>query len=166
MTQFLTRRIFPGPVWLHFLILGGMLYAALAALYPEPKPILWPPNAARLEAMTNSYAKIVGGRPTEADIERFIDLELRDEMLFREALNRRLHLSDPVIDKRILRNMRFLSPNSELSDATLVEQGRELNMHLTDEVIRRRLLQVMTQLIIASAQLSAPSDSAVEAAFE
>ena len=166
MTQFLTRRIFPGPVWLHFLILGGMLYAALAALYPEPKPILGPPNAARLEAMTNSYAKIVGGRPTEADIERFIDLELRDELLFREALNRRLHLRDPVIDQRILRNMRFLSPNSELSDATLVEQGRELNMHLTDEVIRRRLLQVMTQLIIASAQLSAPSDSAVEAAFE
>ncbi|MDG1065045.1 MAG: peptidylprolyl isomerase [Luminiphilus sp.] len=166
MTHFLTRRIFPGPVWLHFLMLGGVLYASLAALYPEPKPVLGPPNAARLEVMADSYAKIVGGLPTEVDIERFIDLELRDELLFREALNRRLHLRDPVIDQRILRNMRFLSPDSGLEDSTLVEQGRELNMHLTDEVIRRRLLQVMTQLIIASAELSRPADSAVEAAFE
>ena len=166
MSQFFTKRLFPGPVWLHFLLLGAALYAVLAALYPEPKPVLGPPNPARLELMADSYAKMVGGLPTEADIERFIDLELRDELLFLEALDRQLHLLDPVIDQRILRNMRFLSPDSELDDAVLVEQGRQLNMHLTDEVIRRRLLQVMTQLIIAGAGLDEPSESAMEAAFE
>lgn len=166
MAQFFTKRFFPGPVWLHFLLLGAALYAVLAALYPEPKPVLGPPNPARLEVMADSYAKMVGGLPTEADIERFIDLELRDELLFLEALDRQLHLLDPVIDQRILRNMRFLSPDSELDDTTLVEQGRQLNMHLTDEVIRRRLLQVMTQLIIAGAGLDEPSESAMKAAFE
>lgn len=166
MSQFFTKRLFPGPVWLHFLLLGAALYAVLAALYPEPKPVLGPPNPARLELMADSYAKMVGGLPTEADIERFIDLELRDELLFLEALDRQLHLLDPVIDQRILRNMRFLSPDSELDDAVLVEQGRQLNMHLTDEVIRRRLLQVMTQLIIAGAGLDEPSESAMKAAFE
>jgi hypothetical protein len=166
MSQFFTKRLFPGPVWLHFLLLGAALYAVLAALYPEPKPILGPPNPTRLELMADSYAKMVGGLPTEADIERFIDLELRDELLFLEALDRQLHLLDPVIDQRILRNMRFLSPDSELDDTVLVAQGRQLNMHLTDEVIRRRLLQVMTQLIIAGAGLDEPSESAMKAAFE
>ena len=166
MSQFFTKRLFPGPIWLHFLLLGAALYAVLAALYPEPKPVLGPPNPARLELMADSYAKMVGGLPTEADIERFIDLELRDELLFLEALDRQLHLLDPVIDQRILRNMRFLSPDSELDDAVLVEQGRQLNMHLTDEVIRRRLLQVMTQLIIAGAGLDEPSESAMKAAFD
>lgn len=166
MSQFFTKRLFPGPIWLHFLLLGAALYAVLAALYPEPKPVLGPPNPARLELMADSYAKMVGGLPTEADIERFIDLELRDELLFLEALDRQLHLLDPVIDQRILRNMRFLSPDSELDDAVLVEQGRQLNMHLTDEVIRRRLLQVMTQLIIAGARLDEPSESAMKAAFD
>lgn len=166
MSQFFTKRLFPGPVWLHFLLLGAALYAVLTALYPEPKPILGPPNPTRLELMADSYAKMVGGLPTEADIERFIDLELRDELLFLEALDRQLHLLDPVVDQRILRNMRFLSPDSELDDTVLVEQGRQLNMHLTDEVIRRRLLQVMTQLIIAGAGLDEPSESAMKAAFE
>lgn len=166
MSHFITKRIFPGPVWLHFLLLGAVLYAGLTALYPEPKPILGPPNATRLTVMADSYAKLVGGQPTAADMERFVDLELRDELLFREALNRRLHLLDPVIDQRIVRNMRFLSPESLLDNATLVEQGRELNMHLTDEVIRRRLLQVMTQLIISAAGLTEPSDVALEAAFK
>jgi hypothetical protein len=166
MAKFFTKHLLPGPVWLHFLLLGAALYAALAALYPEPKPVLGPPNPTRLEVMSDSYAKMVGGLPTEADIERFIDLELRDELLFLEALDRQLHLLDPVIDQRILRNMRFLSPDSELDDTVLVEQGRELNMHLTDEVIRRRLLQVMTQLIIAGAGLAEPSESAMKAAFE
>lgn len=166
MTPFLTKRIFPGPVWLHFLILGAALYAFFAALYPAPKPILGPPNPSRLAVMSDSYAKMIGGIPTEADRERFIDLELRDELLFREALRRRLHLLDPVIDQRIVRNMRFLSPESQLDNATLVAQGRALNMHLTDEVIRRRLLQVMTQLLIAAAGLTEPSGAALEAAFK
>ena len=63
MAKFFTKHLLPGPVWLHFLLLGAALYAALAALYPEPKPVLGPPNPTRLEVMSDSYAKMVGGFP-------------------------------------------------------------------------------------------------------
>ncbi|MGB1438781.1 MAG: hypothetical protein ACPG63_03355, partial [Luminiphilus sp.] len=131
MALFFTQRLLPGPVWLHFLLVGFALYAALALLFPEPRPVLGPPNAARL--------------PTDDDVARFVELELRDELLFREALAAGLHRFDPVIEQRIVRNMRFLDPDTAADEGQLVAQGLALNMHLTDEVIRRRLVQVMTQ---------------------
>lgn len=166
MAEFLTRRLFPGPVWLHFLFLGAALYGVLSVIYPEPKPTLGPPNAARLAVMAESYAKMVGGLPSETDVARFIDLELRDELLFREALARQLHLRDRVIAQRIVRNMRFLDPETRADELQLVSEGMALNMHLTDEFIRRRLVQVMTQLLVAGAALQPATDQELLEAFE
>lgn len=166
MAEFLTRRLFPGPVWLHFLLLGAVLFGVLSVMYPEPKPTLGPPNPARLAVMAESYAKMVGGLPSESDVARFVDLELRDELLFREALARQLHERDPVIAQRIVRNMRFLDPETQADESELVSEGMALNMHLTDEVIRRRLVQVMTQLLVAGAALQPPTDQELLEAFE
>ena len=162
---FLTRRLLPGPVWLHFLLLGVGLFLLMRGLFPEPLPILGPPNANRLAVMADSYAQLAGSLPTPADEQRFIDLELRDELLFREALHTNLHLRDGVVEQRIIRNMRFLDPATEQTPAELLEAGLALNMHLTDEVIRRRLVQVMSQFLIASEGLPPPSDAEVAAAF-
>ena len=85
---FVTRRLLPGPVWLHFLALGTALFFLLEALFPEPMPVLGPPNSNRLAVMAESYAQMAGTLPTPEDREQFIDLELRDELLFREALAR------------------------------------------------------------------------------
>ena len=95
MSHFITKRVFPGPVWLHFLLLGAVLYAGLTALYPEPKPLLGPPNTTRLTVMADSYAKLVGGQPTAADMERFVDLELRDELLFSRSAESALASARP-----------------------------------------------------------------------
>ena len=111
--------------------------------------MLGPPNAERLAAMAENYARF-GGGPVSAELQaRFIDSELRDELLFREALKRDLQYRDAAVEQRIIRNMRFLDTETDASDAELVEQGYALRLHLTDEVIRRRLVQIMERLIVA-----------------
>ncbi len=151
--------------WLHFLLLGMMLFVGGQWLFPEPKPILGPPNPERLSAMVDNYTRFAPDGVSPALFERFIDTELRDELLFREALKRDLHHRDAVVEQRIIRNMRFLDANAA-SDRELVEQGYALRLHLTDEVIRRRLVQIMEGLIVATRPNPAPSTEAVAARYE
>ena len=152
--------------WLHFLLLGLMLFVGGQWLFPEPKPVLGPPNPERLSAMVENYTRFAPDGVSPALLERFIDTELRDELLFREALKRDLHYRDAAVEQRIIRNMRFLDANIAASDRELVEQGYALRLHLTDEVIRRRLVQIMERLIVALRPNPAPSTEAVAARYE
>ena len=103
----------------------GALYFVSSRLFPEPKPVLGPPNAERLAAMAGGL--ICGLREVvNAELlARFVDGELRDELLFREALHRGLQYRDAAVEQRIMRNMRFLD-SREASDAELMEQGYAL----------------------------------------
>ena len=152
--------------WLHFLLLGLMLFVGGQWLFPEPKPVLGPPNPERLSAMVENYSRFAPYSVSPALFERFIDTELRDELLFREALKRDLHYRDAAVEQRIIRNMRFLDANIAASDSELVEQGYALRLHLTDEVIRRRLVQIMERLIVATRPNPAPSTEAVAVRYE
>ena len=152
--------------WLHFLLLGLMLFVGGQWLFPKPKPVLGPPNPERLSAMVENYTRFASDGVSPALFERFIDTELRDELLFREALNRDLQYRDAAVEQRIIRNMRFLNANAVASDRELVEQGYALRLHLTDEVIRRRLVQIMERLIVATRPNPAPSTEVVAARYE
>ena len=152
--------------WLHFLLLGLMLFVGGQWLFPEPKPVLGPPNPERLSAMVENYTRFAPDGVSPALFERFIETELRDELLFREALKRDLHYRDAAVKQRIIRNMRFLDANIAASDRELIEQGYALRLHLTDEVIRRRLVQIMERLIVAARPNPAPSTEAVAARYE
>ena len=152
--------------WLHFLLLGLMMFVVGQRLFPEPKPVLGPPNPERLGAMVENYTRFAPDGVSPALFERFIDTELRDELLFREALNRDLQYRDAAVEQRIIRNMRFLDTNTAASDRELIEQGYALRLHLTDEVIRRRLVQIMERLIVATRPNPAPSAEAVATRYE
>ena len=152
--------------WLHFLLLGLMLFVVGQRLFPEPKPVLGPPNPERLSAMVENYTRFAPDGVRPALFERFVDTELRDELLFREALNRDLQYRDAAVEQRIIRNMRFLDTDTAASDRELIEQGYALRLHLTDEVIRRRLVQIMERLIVATRPNPAPSAEAVATRYE
>ena len=152
--------------WLQFLLLGIGLFFANQWAFPPAKPVLGPPSAERLDAMVQNYAQFAQGSVSPAVLERFIDTELRDELLFREALARELHYRDVAVEQRIIRNMRFLDARTQASDAELIEQGYALRLHLTDEVIRRRLVQIMERLIVATRPAPSPTDEQVEARYE
>ena len=152
--------------WLHFLLLGLMLFVGGQWFFPEPKPVLGPPNPERLSAMVENYTRFAPDGVSPALLERFIDTELRDELLFREALNRDLQYRDAAVEQRIIRNMRFLDASTTASDRELVEQGYALRLHLTDEVIRRRLVQIMERLIVATRPNPAPSPENVATRYQ
>jgi hypothetical protein len=152
--------------WLQFLLLGSLLFLAVQWLFPEPKPVLGPPNAERLAAMAENYARF-GGGPVSAELQaQFINSELRDELLFREALKRDLQYRDAAVEQRIIRNMRFLDTETDASDTELVEQGYALRLHLTDEVIRRRLVQIMERLIVALMSDPVPTAEQIQARYQ
>ena len=152
--------------WLHFLLLGLMLFVVGQRLFPEPKPVLGPPNPERLSAMVENYTRFAPDGVSSALFERFIDTELRDELLFREALNRDLQYRDAAVEQRIIRNMRFLDTNTAASDRELIEQGYALRLHLTDEVIRRRLVQIMERLIVATRPNPEPSAEEIATRYQ
>ena len=166
MMRLFTMRWIPGPAWVHFLLFGIVLFLVRGVLFPEPPPVLGPPDSVRLQLLYDNYARMAGKIPSEADIERFVDLELRDELLFREAIRSGLHLADSAVAQRLIRNMMFLDPENPSTDAARVERGLALNMHLTDEVIRRRLVQMMEQILIASAQVPSPTQEAIALAYQ
>lgn len=152
--------------WLHFLVLGLCLFMAGRWAFPVPKPVLGPPNKARLQAMIENYGQFSRDEISPALLSRFVDAELRDELLFREALQRDLQYRDAAIEQRIIRNMRFLDADTQADDATLVEQGYALRLPLTDEVIRRRLVQIMERLIVASARIAPPTSDEIAARYQ
>jgi hypothetical protein len=152
--------------WLHFLLLGLMLFGGGQWFFSEPKPVLGPPNPERLSAMVENYTRFAPDGVSPALLQQFIDTELRDELLFREALNRDLQYRDAAVEQRIIRNMRFLDTTTDASDQDLIEQGYALRLHLTDEVIRRRLVQIMERLIVATRPNPAPGAEAVTARYQ
>ena len=152
--------------WLQFALLGALLFFVSGQLFPEPKPVLGPPNAERLAAMAENYTRFARDEPNAELLERFIDGELRDELLFREALRRDLQYRDAAVEQRIIRNMRFLDAQTDASDEELIEQGYALRLHLTDEVIRRRLVQIMERLIVATAPSATPTMDQIQARYQ
>ena len=152
--------------WLQFALLGTLFFLVSGQLFPEPKPVLGPPNAERLAAMAENYARFARSEPDAELRARFVDAELRDELLFREAIRRDLQYRDAAVEQRIIRNMRFLDAQTDASDEELIKQGYALRLHLTDEVIRRRLVQIMERLIVATTPSAAPTADDVQARYE
>ena len=151
---------------MQFFVLGLLLFMAGQRLFPEPKPVLGPPNAERLAAMVENYARFAQGSVSPELLSRFVETELRDELLFREAVLRELQFRDAAVEQRIIRNMRFLDAQSKATDQALLEQGYALRLHLTDEVIRRRLVQIMERLIVATTAVARPTESDIQSRYE
>jgi len=137
--------------WLHFLLLGILLFWLQSQLFPAPKPVVGPLGEARIEGLLEQWQAATGRRPEGAELERILRAELEQDMLFQHAVSMNLHRQDPVVFQRLVLNMQFLGLGAEGdSDAQLFERALDLRLHLGDEVVRRRLLQVMEQLLLAN----------------
>ena len=69
--------------------------------------MLGPPNAQRLAALVENYARFAKGSVSPELLSRFVETELRDELLFREAVLRELQVRDAAVEQRIIRNMYY-----------------------------------------------------------
>jgi len=159
-------QIIPRRPWIHFLLLGALLFWLQSLLFPAPRPVVGPLGDARIEGLLAQWQAVTGRSPAHAELEHIVRAELEQDMLFQHAVSMNLHRQDPVVLQRLVLNMQFLGLGTEEdSDAELFERALELRLHLGDEVVRRRLLQVMEQLLLAANPPQPVSAAALADAF-
>ncbi|MEZ5572579.1 MAG: peptidylprolyl isomerase [Halioglobus sp.] len=161
--KFLARLNRP---WVHFIILGSVLFYLQGIVFPQPKPVIGPLGEARIEALQQQWFASVGRLPTAEQQARMVDAELDRDMLFQRAIELNLHLYDSVVKQRLLLNMRFLQLGGDKTDEELYQMALDMRLHLGDEVIKRRMIQVMEQLLLAANPPRAISDDEIAAEFE
>ncbi|CAA0101120.1 Uncharacterised protein [Halioglobus japonicus] len=161
--KFLSRLNRP---WLHFIVLGSLLYYLQGEFFPEPRPVLGPLSEARIESLQQQWFASVGRAPTAEQLERMVQAELDRDMLFQRAVERELYLYDTVVYQRLLMNMRFLQMGEGKTDDELYQTALDMRLHLGDEVIKRRMIQVMEQLLLVNNPPQAPTEEDIVAEFE
>ncbi len=142
-----------------FVFAGVALFILNLWLFPEPNPQLGPPNPERVQLQAEALQQLQQTQLTEQQIERIKKRELREELLFIEAVERGVIDQDLVVQRRLIRNMRFMSPDRDATDEALLSEAWELRLHLADEVVRRRTVQVMETLIVATQSPYTPTDA-------
>ena len=159
--KFLARLNRP---WIHFIVLGYLLYYLQGVLFPAPKPVIGPLGEERIEALQQQWFASTGRLPDPAQLDRMVTAEL--DMLFQRALELKLHLYDSVVYQRLLLNMSFLQLGEEMTEQERFEQALEMRLHLGDEVVKRRLIQVMEQLLLGYNPPAEPTEADLLAEFE
>lgn len=152
--------------WLHFLALGALLFWLQGQLFPTPKPVVGPLSEERIAALQEQWLATVGRPPAADQLQRMKVSELDRDMLFQRGLELELHLYDPVVHQRLLRNMHFLGLAEDRSDSELVTEALAMRLHLGDEVVKRRLIQVMEQLLLAGNPPAQATEDALQAEFD
>ena len=152
--------------WIHFIVLGCLLYYLRGMAFPEPRPVLGPLDGARVEALRQQWFAGTGRLPTAEQLDRMVSAELDRDMLFQRAIDLDLHRYDSVVYQRLLRNMSFLQLAEGKTEQEQFEQALEMRLHLGDEVVKRRLIQVMEQLMLSFNPPEVPTEEQIVAEFE
>lgn len=161
--KFLARLNRP---WMHFMLLGALLFYLQGVFFPEPKPVIGPLNGARLEGLQQQWFASTGRLPSPEQQARMVAAELDRDMLFQRAIELDLHLYDTVVYQRLLRNMRFLGLGEGKTDQEIYQDALAMRLHLGDEVVKRRLIQVMEQLMLQANPPLPPTEEELLAEFE
>jgi hypothetical protein len=154
-------RWFERPL-LHFLAIGGALYALEAAVggaragapANSGAPVALAPE--RIEALRRDWIALAGRPPDPPELEALVESALDDEVLLRAARSEGLHLTDSVVRLRLVQNMRFLDGDSAKDDEVLFREALELGLDETDVVVRRRLVGMLELAALASARSTPP----------
>ncbi len=149
------KRSFLRKPLFHFLLLGGVLFLIQPFLQDQRSGAGIPTlvvSASDIESIERDWQSLTGTKPSAQERARLIQQRIDDEVLIEEAIAQGWHLSDPVIHDRLIRNIRFLQPESQESDEELLRQARDMGMDRSDLVVRRRLIERMKMLISSKAR--------------
>lgn len=152
--------------WIHFIVLGALLFYLQGVFFPAPKPVIGPLAPARIEALSQQWFSTTGRLPNPEQLDRMVSAELDRDMLFQRAIELDLHLYDSVVYQRLLLNMSFLKLAEDKTDEEKYELALEMRLHLGDEVVKRRLIQVMEQLMLGFNPPLSPTEAELAAEFE
>jgi parvulin-like peptidyl-prolyl isomerase len=152
--------------WVHFILLGSLLYYLHGVFFPAPKPVIGPLSGERIEALQQQWFASTGRLPTAEQLDRMVTAELDRDMLFQRAIEMNLHLYDTVVYQRLLLNMSFLQLGEGKTEQEQYQQALDMRLHLGDEVVKRRLVQVMEQLLLGYHPPRPPTEADIAAEFE
>ncbi len=152
--------------WVHFLVLGWVLFELHRWAFPDPKPVIGPLPEARIENLRQQWSAAAGSLPDQAQLAEMVVRELDRDMLFQQALAMGFHEADPVVRQRLLRNMHFLQLAEGKSEDALYQQALDMRLHVGDEVIKRRLIQLMEQLLLSFNPPKPVTEAELQSAFK
>lgn len=104
-------RGLPREPLLHFLVLGGLLFAGHAALNPGDEAAAAPAvriTAADTDWLTQMWTRQWQRPPTDEELALLIADHIREEVLAREAKALELDIGDTVVRRRLAQKMAFL----------------------------------------------------------
>jgi peptidyl-prolyl cis-trans isomerase C len=111
------RRLSREPL-LHFLLIGLVLFIVYDRLHPGPENksesnriVLTPEDFAQL-----GVTWLAQGRapPTPAQMQSLVELKVREEVLYREALALGLDKDDTIVKRRLAQKMEFLAEGASI----------------------------------------------------
>ena len=108
---------------LHFFLIGGLLFGA--KVFIEGRRVEGPEITVRVSADA-----------TQGEVDNAV----REAILLNEARRYGWDKRDPIVFTHLVRNMRFIDPDSTDGDLALYERALEMNMQAHDPVVRSRLL--------------------------
>jgi hypothetical protein len=130
---------------LHFFLIGGLLIGAKA--FYEGRRVEGPEITVR-----------VPRDATHAQVENAI----REAILLNEARRYGWDERDPIVFAHLVRNMRFIEPDSTEDDLTLYERALEMDMQAHDPVVRARLLYRAGEALASVPEDRVPNRDALE----
>jgi hypothetical protein len=145
-------HILRAPV-VHFLVLGGLLYAAQQgwAVYQQ-RHLPRPPEelvirAAQITQINQDILAQTGLRPTPEQVRLAIATAIDEEVLYRQALALHLDRTNPSIRRRLIQLAQFVTADPHASDMTLYQHALDLGLARSDLVVRRQMIGTMRLII-------------------
>jgi peptidyl-prolyl cis-trans isomerase C len=97
----------------HFLVIGGLLFAGLSWFGRAPAPLERIVISADEVAEIARSAELLQGRPpTEAELARLVEDAVRREVYYRRALALELDAGDDEVKRRLIEKMQYLTENT------------------------------------------------------
>ena len=151
---------------LHFLLIGGLLFALVRAREEPPRPsiVLTAADVARLR---DEWKQAHGAEPPAAVEAGLVERAVDEEILHREALALGLDRRDVAVRERLVRLGRFLDEDaSPAGDDAVEQEARRLGLERGDVVVRRHLVEMVRLGAARLGRDDLPTEAELEAWLE
>jgi hypothetical protein len=153
---------------LHFALVGGLVFAAEAALRgEEPQPAAERPRLEvsdrRVRALVAQHERLIGQSADPATARVLVDRFVEEEILYREALRRGLATNNPAVLVRLRQKLQFLDDEHAdgMKDEEVVREAAALGLADEDVVLRNMFVRNM-RLLLAREADRPPTEAELE----
>jgi hypothetical protein len=154
-------RILRSPL-LHFTVIGTLLYSVFSDSNLESERVIRV-GRSDIATLESDWQRRSARAPNQAELALAIDQFVDEALLVRVARDLGWDRDDTVIRQRLIRNWRFLDPESQESDSAVLRKAYAIGMDRSDIVVKRRLLERMNLMLAARVREAPPTDGELEA---